>query len=101
MMQKMKECQVHIDADLETFGKRNVPDDHSESDRDKKERLPVLQYGNSNESDAYHNHYQVLPCHVGEACILQELLQAFYNGIHVIRVLRLLLLQVPSHPLLH
>ena len=38
--------------------------------------------GNGDECDSDADHHKMLPCHVCEAGILQELLQAFYNCIH-------------------
>ena len=42
-------------------------------------------------ADEYH--YDMLYGHIGESCVLEELLQAFKNGIHIILLLRSVLLR--------
>ncbi len=71
-----------IDSYLQAFCERDVADYHAESYRHEQKRLPVFFDGNGDECYSYAYHHDVLPCHIGEACVLQELLQAVNNCVH-------------------
>ena len=89
---------------IQAFGKRDVANDHTETDRYEQQRFPILDYRHRDECNSYAYHYDVLEGHVGKACILKELLQAFNDCIHgmeIIRLLRFELLQEQNLPCLH
>ena len=82
MVEDVHDRSFFIYTDIEARNERDVSYYHSETDRDKQQRLPVFLDRQIDEYDADEDHNGVFVRHTGEACVLEELLKTFKYGVH-------------------